>query len=134
MASLRTWIARLLFFLRITDEEGVLSLTHAFVVISMALYVKHHDAVTAGVVAAAVANYATAKKVLPWLAATKDRSHEVELKKVETAADVKTTQEQVAKLAQSVRDLATPERLAAIREMRGPQAPQPRIPVVPQRL
>ncbi len=54
---------RLLRWLRITDEDHVVSLTHAFLVLACIVYWRHPDAVTAATAAAAVANY-SAKNVL----------------------------------------------------------------------
>lgn len=63
MTRARTLLDRLLFWLRITDEDRVLSLTHAFLVVSVIVYWRHPDAITAATAAASVANY-SAKNVL----------------------------------------------------------------------
>ncbi len=54
---------RLLFWLRVTDTDHVLSLTHAFLILACVVYWRHPDAVTAATAAAAVANY-SAKNVI----------------------------------------------------------------------
>ncbi len=69
-------IRRLLFWLRVTDTDHVLSLTHAFLILACVVYWRHPDAITAATAAAAVANY-SAKNVI--------RRRE---KRLEVAADV----------------------------------------------
>jgi hypothetical protein len=126
----------LLYFLRITDESGTLSLTHWFVAVAVIVYWRHHDAVAAGVVAAAVANYAYAKKALPFSRLKVSAAHadaalarDHDLKRTQVSADVAATTEAVAKLARIVQELATPERLKAVQEARtGAVTPQPARP------
>lgn len=128
-------IIRFLQWSRLCDEEGNVSLTHLFVILAAVVYFLHPDATTAATAAAAVANYAVSKKLLPFLKAKQEaalddtdaaRTHEKSL--AEVSSNSKALEEQVRALAEHVQKLATPERLEAVKRMTGQQLnPAPRI-------
>ena len=137
-----TKLRQLLFVCRVLDESGTLSITHGFIVLAGVVYYLHPDATTAATVAAAVANYAYAKKWLPHVRAQGEAAADqkaAELSHAERmaaiSADSQTLHAAVKALGEQVSKLATPERMEAIKRMTGQDVrPAPRLgPVSPLR-
>lgn len=107
MRALGRAFIRLLDWLRITDENRVLSLTHGFLVLACVVYWRHPDAITAATAAAAVANY-SAKHIM--------RRREVKAEPQGPSPEVKELSRQVQALAAELQGFRTASTYANLRK------------------
>ncbi len=107
-------IRRLLFWLRITDTDHVLSLTHAFLVLACVVYWRHPDAITAATAAAAVANY-SAKNVIRRREKRLEVAGDVEVKLAAVQAALDGHDAQIAQVSQKVAGINTAAAVAGLR-------------------